>query len=111
MKNTDNVDNLNAVRYARLVYRVIHIAVLIYFAYELYLRATIGRPTSNLLIYFLVLTIPVKIYKNIAARNEYKGDTEKLKSYDKIIIRSFFLAIVIVAVFVTAVVLYSFNKA
>ena len=110
MNKVDNTGNSNVVRYGRIIYRVIHIAVLLYFAYELYLRATIGRPMSNLLIYFLVLTIPVKIYKNIVARNEYKGDTEKLKKYDKMIIRSVFLAIIIVAVFVTGVVLYSINK-
>ena len=110
MNKADNTGNLNVVKYGRIIYRVIHIAVLLFFAYELYLRSTIGRPISNLLIYFLVLTISVKIYKNIEARNEYKGDAERLKKYDKMIIRSVFLGIAIVAVFVTIVVLYSINK-
>lgn len=89
-----------------IAYRTIQVAVLLYFAYELYLRITTGRPISNLLVYFLLLTAPAKIYKNIEARNAHKGNVEELKQHDKMIFRFLLMSIGIVAVLVIVTVLY-----
>lgn len=105
-QNMDGNGNKHSMKVGYIAYRTIQIAVLLYFAYELYLRATTGRPISNLLVYFLLLTAPAKIYKNIEVRNEHKGNAEELKEHDRVILRCVLMGIGIVAVFVICTVLY-----
>lgn len=106
-QNVDGNENKRTMKAGYIAYRTIQIAVLLYFAYELYLRITTGRPISNLLVYFLLLTAPAKIYKNIEARNAHKGNAEELKQHDKMIFRFLLMSIGIVAVLVIVTVLYA----
>lgn len=109
-QDMDGGEKKRSMKAAYIAYRTIHIAVLLYFAYEIYLRITTGRPTSNLLIYFLLLTAPAKIYKNIEDRNARKGNPEELRKYDKMILRSIIIGLCIVTVFVIVSVLVAINN-
>ncbi len=104
------MENNKTNTFMKTAFRVIHIAVLVIFAYEIYLRATTGRPTSALLICFLVLTAPFKIFRNIKDRNVLKNDPDKLKAHDRMLLKCILLALLIVAVFVIITVLYATSK-
>ena len=104
-QDMDGGENKRIMKAGYIAYRTIQVAVLLYFAYELYMRVTTGRPISNLLIYFLLLTAPAKIYKNIEARNALKSNAEELKQHDKMFFRFLLLSIGIVAVLVIVTVL------
>jgi len=91
--------------YARKTISIIRVIVLIICGFELYLRITTGRPTSHLLLVFLLLTAPFKIYDNhIAPRKNLEGDAEALRNHNKIVRRSVVLAVLIVTVVAAAAV-------
>ena len=96
--------------FIKTAFRVIHIAVLVIFAYEIYLRATTGRPTSALLICFLVLTAPLKIFKNIRDRNLLKTDPYELKAHDLVLLKCILLALLIVTAGVIITVIVATSK-
>ena len=104
------MENNNPNTIIKTAFRVIHIAVLVFFAYEIYLHATTGRPTSALLICFLVLTAPLKIFRNIKDRNLLKTDPKKLKAHDLVLLKCILLALLIVAVFVIITVIVAASK-
>ena len=83
MKREEFAEKSRAMKLGYIAYQTIRIAVLACLAYELYLRATTGRPMSNLLLYFFPLTLPARIYRMIEERNARKGDPEALRAYDK----------------------------
>lgn len=109
-QDMDDSEKKHSMKAAYIVYRTTHIAVLLYFGYELYLRVTTGRPISNLLIFFLLLTAPAKIYKNIQDRNIRKENPEELRRYDKMILRSIIIGLGIVTVFVIISVFVAINN-
>ena len=81
-----------------IAYRTIQAAVLLYFLWEVYMQWTAGRPRGNLLVYFLLLAAPGKIYAHFEERAAL--EKEERRTYDKMILRSIVLGILIVAVFV-----------
>ena len=78
-QKVSNMEKTRPLKAAYVAYRTVQISALLYFAYEMYLRITIRRPTSNLFLYFLLLTMPAKIYNIILNRNMAKSNDESLK--------------------------------
>ncbi len=95
---------------AYLIYRIFQAAVLLFGLVELYLRFTTGRPMSHVLLYLGLLLIPAKIWRMIEARSARAADPEAVRQYDRIVIRSILLTIVIMTLFITVVVLFAINR-
>ncbi len=102
----DSIKKHRRLKVAHIAFRIIQIAVLLSFAYEMYLRITTGRPTSNILFYFLLLTIPAKIYNIVLTRNTVKKDSEEQREYDQIVLRSILIGVGFVILFSAVVAIY-----
>lgn len=83
---------------------VLQILVLIVFAYVIFLRIKAGQHIPMPLI-GCVLLVLLGITRIISAHDRHQGSGEERKKFNKIVIRSVILAPIIVAVFLTVVVL------
>ena len=83
------------------------IVVLLFVAYEFYLRITTGRPMTNLLPCYLLLTAPFGIYRMISFRKVFNDSPQH---YNKMLLRSILVAIFIMFVVVVVVAFYALNR-
>ena len=111
MKREEFAKKSRAMKLGYIAYQTIRIAVLACLAYELYLRATTGRPTSNLLLYFFPLTLPARIYHMIEERNARKADAKALREYDKMLLHSVLWGIGLLVLLFVGIVLYAATRA
>lgn len=86
-------------------FRIIRIIVTIVIACEIIRRFTTGQSTPHLILILLLLMAPYKIYQNHVVTRKQFESTGRGDEYKKIVIRSVILGPIIVAVFVTIVVL------
>jgi len=86
--------------------RACQIAVLVFFAYNLYLTISAGQTLENLMLYFFAFIIPGQVYNRFATRNGLKENKQELRQHDIIFLRSFLIAIMITALFVTVCIFY-----
>ncbi len=101
---------INKKKLANLLFWGVRIAVVIFGLVELYLRFTTGRQMSHVLLYLALLLIPAKIRRMVEDRNARAADPEAVRQYDRIVIRSILISILLVALFVTVVVLLAINR-
>lgn len=88
----------------------IAIAVLLYVVYGLYIHVTTGRPMSKLPTYYLLLTVPVGIWRVVSIRRSFSDSSVERKKFNKIVLRSVLIAILIVSLVVIATALYAINR-
>ena len=86
------------------VMRALRILFWVCVAYFIFLSFKSGEYISKPLIVGL-LVIPVGIYNILSIRKNFQGSEAERKQFNKIVLRSVILAPIIVAVFVTVVVL------
>ena len=89
-----------------LLCRAFQLAVLVFFAYNVYLTISTRQTFGNPMLYFFAFIIPGQVYNRIAFRNGLKDNKQTLRQYDHLFLRYGLLAIAITAIFVTACVLY-----
>ena len=87
--------------------RAFQIAVIGYFAYNLYLTISTGQNLSNPMLYFFAFSIPGQVYNRFATRNGLKENKQALKQHDRIYLRSVFIALGLVTLLVVGTVLYA----
>ncbi len=95
---------------AQILYWAFRIGIVVFGLVELYLRFTTGRQMSHILLYLALLLIPAKIRQMVEARNARAADPEAVRQYDRIVVRSILLTIVIMTLFITVVVLFAINN-
>ncbi len=101
---------INKKKIANILYWIFRIGIVIFGLAELYLRFTTGRQMSHVLLYLALLLIPAKIRRMVEDRNARAADPEAVRQYDRIVVRSILLTIVIMTLFITIVVLFAINK-
>ncbi len=101
---------INKKKLANLLFWGVRIAVVIFGLVELYLRFTTGRQMSHVLLYLALLLIPAKIRRMVEDRNARAADPEAVRQYDRIVLRSILISILLVPLFVTVVVLIAINR-
>lgn len=94
---------------AALISRIACIAFLLYFVYRLILGVKTGQHVPMPLI-GCALMVLVGLFRIFTIRKGFQGSEEDRKKFSKIVIRSVILALIIVAVFVTVVVLVKINS-
>lgn len=92
-----------------LISRIACIAFLLYFVYRLILGVKTGQHVPMPLI-GCALMVLVGLFRIFTIRKDFQGSEEDRKKFSKIVIRSVILALIIVAVFVTVVVLVKVNS-
>ena len=83
---------------------IISIIALLFIAYRIILSVKTGQHVPMPLIGCILLVI-IGISRIISARNQHQGSEEDQKKFNKIVIRSVILAPIILAIFLTVVVL------
>ncbi len=101
---------INKRKLAQILYWAFRLGVVIFGLVELYLRFTTGRQMSHVLLYLSLLLIPAKIRQMVEAHNARAADPEAVAQYDRIVIRSVLITIVLMTLFITVVVLFAINK-
>lgn len=91
----------------RYAYISASVVVLLVVAYQFYLRITTGRPMTNLLLYYLLLTAPYGIYRMISFRNVFNDSPQH---YNKILLRSILVALLIMVVVVVVAAFIAMNR-
>ena len=103
MKN--NLDEKNTKE--KMIYaamRMLRIAFWVCVAYFAFLSFKAGEYISKPLVVGLLI-VPAGIYNIIQIRKSFQGSDEERKTFNKIVIRSVILGLIIMMVFVTVVVL------
>ena len=90
---------------ATLITRIACIAFLLFFAYRLILGFKTGQYVPMPLI-GCALMVLVGLFRIFAIRKDFQGTEENRKKFNKIVLKSIGLSILIVTVFVVCVVVY-----
>ena len=88
--------------------KILRIAFWVCVACFAFLSFKEGKYISKPLVIGLIM-VPVGVYNLITIRNNYQGSKEDRKKFNKIVISSLILAIVIVAALITTVVYVKYN--
>lgn len=83
---------------------ILQIAIAFIFVYVVFLRIKTGQHIPMPLIACILLVI-IGLFRISSARNRHQGSEEERKKFNKIVVRSVILAPIIVAIFLTIIVL------
>ena len=89
---------------ASVIYKILSGFILLFFVYRIILGIRAGQHIPMPL-FGCVLLILVGLYRIFAIRKSFQGSDEERKTFNKIVIRSVILGLIIMVVFVTVVVL------
>ncbi len=103
-RHLENNQKSNQKKIAFVISWILNIALIFVFAYIIIIRIQTGQHVPIPLIVCILLII-VGLFRIGAAREKYQGSKEGQQQFNKIVIRSVILAPIIVAVFLTIVVL------
>lgn len=90
---------------AVIISRIACIAFLLFFVYRLILGSKTGQHVSMPMI-GCVLMVLIGLFRIFTIREDFQGSEEDRKKFNKIVLKSIALSILIVTVFVVCVVLY-----
>lgn len=97
-------------RVVNTVLLLIAVIVMLYVIYGVYAHITQGRPMSRLPAYYLLLTVPVGIWRIASIRRASGSSPEERRNFNKVLLRSVLIAILIVSLVVIATALYAINR-
>lgn len=89
--------------------RVIQISILLFYAYKLFMRITTGQHISTPLAGCLFIAL-IGISRIISVRNNFQGSEDEQRKFNKMVLRSAFLAIGIVFCVIVVTVLYAIMR-